>query len=136
MDVRGCRAVLGALVPSFNTVVQPELDDLRPSGVTNQVGRFLFDANLLQNVRDEAKKLATAHPAALIVGLATDGIRGGLAVLEQSARDLESENGTPTFTASHATHEALRVLGARWIGLVTPFGSRSSLATRQSTGRR
>jgi len=121
MDTLGRRAVLGVLVPSFNTVVQPELDDLRPRGVTNQVGRFRFDATLLESIQEEARKLTTAHAAALIVGLAAEGIPGGLAVLEQGARDLAEATGLPISTASHATHAALRALGVRRVALVTPF---------------
>ncbi len=123
MDVLGPRALIGILVPSFNTVMQPELEALRPEGVTNHVARFGFDANLLQNVKEEAMKLATGRPSALIVGLATDGIPGGLAVLESGAADLSAETGLPVLTATHATHAALRALDVRRIGLVTPFSA-------------
>ena len=36
-DQRGWKLKIGAVVPSTNTIVQPDFDDLRPEGVTNHV---------------------------------------------------------------------------------------------------
>lgn len=114
---------MGILVPSFNTVVQPELESLRPGGVTNHVGRFAFDANVVQNVKDEAAKIATAKPSALIVALSTEGIPGGLALLEGGAAEISAETSLPVYTASHAILAAMTEFGVRTVGLVTPFGA-------------
>lgn len=130
MDVLGPRGRIGILVPAFNTVVQPEMETLRPPGVTNQVGRFAFDANVLENVKEEARKLATARVGALLVALSTDGIPGGLALLEQGAADVTAETGLPVVTASHGTHAVLRARGLRRLGLVTPFGAAENEAAR------
>ena len=39
---------LGVLVPWFNTAVQPELEALRPVGVSNQTARFALDAKVVE----------------------------------------------------------------------------------------
>ena len=130
MDVLSPRGRIGIVVPAFNTVVQPEMEALRPSGVTNQVGRFAFDANVLENVKEEARKLATARVGALLVALSTDGIPGGLALLEQGAADIAAETGLPVVTASHGTHAVLRARGLRRLGLVTPFGAAENEVAR------
>ncbi len=39
-DRLGWRLKLGVLVPAFNTTVQPELEAMRPAGVTNHVARI------------------------------------------------------------------------------------------------
>ena len=39
-DVLGWRLKVGLLVPSTNSSVQPETDDMRPAGVTNHVARI------------------------------------------------------------------------------------------------
>ena len=38
-DSLGFRAKLGIIAPSTNTSVQPEMDAMRPFGVTNHFGR-------------------------------------------------------------------------------------------------
>jgi len=40
VDTLAHRAVIGVMTPAMNTVVQPELELLRPGGVTNQMQRF------------------------------------------------------------------------------------------------
>ena len=39
-DRLGYRLKLGIVVPSTNTIVQPETDAMRPRGVTNHIGRI------------------------------------------------------------------------------------------------
>jgi maleate cis-trans isomerase len=41
-DALGTRAVLAVLVPSTNTMVEPDLASLQPPGVTNHTFRFHF----------------------------------------------------------------------------------------------
>jgi maleate isomerase len=120
-DTLAPRRILGVLVPWFNTVVEPELDALRPRGVSNQTARFTLDARVVEDVGDAAGKLMACAPDALLIGLATESFPNGLAVLESAATTLAQRCERPVFTASHAPHAALRVLGARRIGVVTPF---------------
>ena len=39
-DTLAPRAIIGVMTPAMNTVVQPELELLRPDGVTNQMQPF------------------------------------------------------------------------------------------------
>ena len=39
-DQRGWRLKVGAVVPSTNTIVQPDFDDLRTPGITNHIARI------------------------------------------------------------------------------------------------
>ena len=39
-DRLGYRLKLGIVIPSTNTIVQPETDTMRPAGVTNHIGRI------------------------------------------------------------------------------------------------
>lgn len=120
-DTLSPRAALGVLVPYFNSVVEPELAALRPPGVTNQTARFTLDATVLENIAEAAAGLASCGIGALLVGLSTESFPGGLAMLRQGADDLAARTQLPVFTASHATHAALRHLGARRVAVVTPF---------------
>lgn len=120
-DTLGHRRVFGVLVPYFNSVVEPELAALRPPGVTNQTARFTLDANVLDAIVETAARLVTCHPAAILVGLAPESFPGGVALLEQGVEAVSRRTGLPVFTATHATHAALRRLGAVRLGVVTPF---------------
>ena len=40
VDTLAPRGIIGVMTPAMNTVVQPELELLRPQGVTNQMQRF------------------------------------------------------------------------------------------------
>ena len=68
-DTLSHRRIFGVLLPSFNTAMQPELDDLRPPGVSNQTGRFNLDENVLENVAVAARDLNSCGPDGLIIGL-------------------------------------------------------------------
>lgn len=126
------RGILGVLVPTFNTVVQPELDDLRPEGVGNQTARFVLDAQVLANVTEAARQLMACGPQAWIVGLSTESFPGGLAMLERGAGELREATGLPVFTASHATHAALRRLGVTRVAVVTPFDAAGNEHVREA----
>jgi maleate isomerase len=120
-DTLAFRAILGVLVPDFNTTVQPELESLRPTGVTNQTARFTLDADVLQNVVTVAEKLKACGPDVLLVGLSTEMFPGGIEVMRQGAADVTARTGLPVVTAPDATQAALRALGVRRLGIVTPF---------------
>lgn len=122
-ETLGYRRVFGVLVPDFNSAVQPELDALRPADVSNQTARFALDATVLENVVAAAERLTPCHPHALLIGMSTEMFPGGLDLLRQGADDVAVKTGLPVFTASHATQAALRAIGARKIGIVTPFDS-------------
>ncbi len=131
-DTIGNRGIYGVLVPYFNTVVEPELAALQPSGVSNQTARFLLDADVLDHVNAAADGLASCNPDALLVGLATESIPGGLELLAQAAADAGKRTGRPVFTASHATHAALAAIGAKSIAVATPFDDSSNQVVQQS----
>jgi maleate isomerase len=124
------RRIFGVLAPYFNTAVEPELADLRPTGVWNQTARFILDGNVLDNIADAARKLMAGRPDALIVGLAPENFPGGLALLTEGVERLTKATGVPVFTASHATHAALRRVGAHRVGVVTPFDAESNAHVR------
>lgn len=124
--------ILGVLVPYFNGVVEPELSDLRPPGVTNQTARFSLDANVLQEVVEVATKLASCGPEAFIVGLSTEFLAGGLDLLRQGVEDVKKATGLPVFTASFAVHAALRGLRVRRISVATPFDAEGNRHVREA----
>jgi maleate isomerase len=133
-DTLGHRAVIGVMTPAMNTVVEPEFNTLRPDGVTNQMQRFrLGGDNISDDLFEEADKLMDAGPAALAIGLTTDAGPGGPAKLAARCAALQEKVGVPVLNASAADYEALRVLGARRIAVVTPFDAEIDARVKANT---
>lgn len=123
-DTLAPRALIGVMTPAMNTVVQPELEMLRPAGVTNQMQRFRLGGDAVSDdLIEEAEKLMDCKPAAIAVGLTTDAGPGGVAKLAARCRDLADAVGVPVCNASEAAHAALRALGAARVAVVTPFNA-------------
>jgi len=112
------------MTPAMNTVVQPELELLRPHGVTNQMQRFRLGGDAVSDdLIEEAGKLMDCSPSALAVVLTTDAGPGGVAKLAARCRELGDTLAIPVFNASEADHAALRAIGATRIAVVTPFNA-------------
>jgi len=121
-DTLGHRALVGVMTPGMNTVVQPELEALRPDGVTNQMQRFTLGGDRVSDdLVDQAAVLMAAGPAVMAVGLTSDAGPGGVARLADRCEELAEAVGIPVCNASAADHAALCTLGAERIGVVTPF---------------
>ena len=127
----GRKHIFGVLVPDFNSVVEPELADMRIPEVSHQTTRFALDANVLENMASAAERLLPSGVESWIVGLATDPFANGLALLDQGVARLHERTGRPVTTASYAVHEALAHLSSHRIGLVTPFDDSGNQLIRQ-----
>lgn len=133
-DTLAPRAVIGVMTPAMNTVVQPELELLRPEGVTNQMQRFRLGGDAISDdLPDEAAKLMDCNPAAIAVGLTTDAGLGGPDKLAARCSEISQLVGVPVLGASQADYNALRMLGAKRVGIVTPFNAEIDAVVRANT---
>ena len=123
-DTLAPRAIIGVMTPAMNTVVQPELELLCPEGVTNQMQRFRLGGDTVSDdIVEEAEKLMDCQPVALAIGLTTDAGPGGVTKLATRCEALRAAVGIPVFNASEADHAGLHALGAKRVGVVTPFNA-------------
>jgi maleate isomerase len=143
-DALGGRGRVGLLVPSTNTIVQPECERLRPRGVTNHIARITIQERPLnseqaflehvQAMRDgigaAADQVMTAKPSALIMGVALEAFWGGVAQAEKLRSGLAERAGVPVFMGSTATVAALRRFGATRIAILTPHQPRGDEMVR------
>lgn len=146
-DSQGYRAKIGFLVPSTNTSAQPEIDDLRPVGVTNHLSRMVirnstmverpgFD-QVLDDIRASAtpaiEALCTADPDIVAVGVSPEAFWGGVDNQEKIVSAFRDDaGGRPVITSADAITAALRELGGLTrIGVITPY-----LALGDTTVRR
>jgi len=136
VDSLGFRLKLGIIAPSTNTSVQPEMDAMRPFGVTNHFGRLYIrddpiknddDFNkLMDNIRatmeDAARVVMTCQPDRLVLGMSSETFWNGLEGSNVIARMQEVAGGAPVTTGAEAVRAALTTYGnIRRIAVITPY---------------
>lgn len=126
----GCRARIGIVVPSVNTVMEPWAQRVVPQDVSIHFSRmFLPDLvtrdTLIEMDRNEGmsgiRQLMSARPHVIAYGCTASSIVQGLDYDRHLRVEIERESKVPTTTAAHAIVEATKVLGARKVSLVSPY---------------
>ncbi len=134
-DQLAWRQKFAVLVPSTNTIVQPEFDAMRPHGVTNHISRIRIPNMALANDEDfqELIRLIDAAqmealdsamsclPDRIVLGISAESFWGGLESASDLKRRLETHTGLPVTTGSDAAQAALGCYAVRRIGVVTPY---------------
>jgi maleate isomerase len=136
-DVLGYRAVLGVIGPSTNTVVQPDMEAMRPAGVTNHYrGIFVTDPEALTDADflagttaisnatlDAVRAVVTCKPDYLVMGMSAVTFYGGVAGGEAFKRNVrETAGGLDISIGSEALVAALRAYGGvRRVNFVSPY---------------
>ncbi|MFT4507129.1 hypothetical protein [Caballeronia sp. 15711] len=138
-DFLGWRCMFGIPTPSVNTCVQPECDEMRPSGVTNHIARMYVPDLVVQSDEDFERgigalfgaldnavdQVMTCAPDHLILGISALSIWGGSRASSEAlkARIAARAGGKTGVTlASDAVLEALAAHGVkRRIAIVEPY---------------
>jgi maleate cis-trans isomerase len=121
--------LLGVLTPQANTTVEPEMALLLPPGMAMLNARLVSDkpamvARLLDYLRDlpaAAGQFANAPLGAIAFACTGASYFAGPAEEDALVARLEDARGIPVVTAARAVSDAFRALGARRIGLVSPY---------------
>lgn len=137
MEVLGHRVRVGIVIPSTNTSAQPEMDDMRPFGVTNHTGRMeiadetLTDEPGFNNVIEALRRstepairsLRDCQLRQLIVAVSPDVYWNGVdAHRHMLSRLQDTANGAGITMSADAIELALdRLGGVRRIGLISPY---------------
>ena len=150
-DALGWRRKLAVLVPSTNTVVQPEFDAMRPEGVTNHISRIRIpnlplasDDDFRQLVEriaaaqlDAVDSAMSCEPDHVVLGISVETFWGGLAASRKLQGELERHTGLGVTMGAQACDAAFAALGVKRIAVLTPYfpvGDRNVRAFFEESG--
>ena len=124
----GWRGRIGLLVPTGNSVMEPEFQRMAPEGVTTHANRVELRDVTPESLRRmeadtarAARGIASVRVGVIAFGCTSGSFVGGRGYDERLRRLIEEATGVPATTASGAVLRALRLLGVRRIALVTPY---------------
>jgi maleate cis-trans isomerase len=123
------RGLLGVLTPQANTTVEPELAALLPPGIAMLNARMTsakptIVARLLDylaSLEACSAQFANAPIGAIAFACTGASYYAGVAEEEAAVQRISAARGVPFVTAGHAVRDAFHALGARRIGLVSPY---------------
>lgn len=141
-DALGWRKKFAVLAPSTNTIVEPDFYAMRVPGVTAHFARIhIRDQNLssddaferlLDQIREEIgyaiDRVMTCEPDYMVMGMSAetfwDGAEGNRTFIQRVSdrtRAARTGKGLRVASGAEACERALKLFGAKRIGVVTPY---------------
>jgi len=135
-DVLGWRKVFAVIGPSTNTVVQPDMEAMRPVGVTNQYRDIyvenpsaLSDADFVAGtdqislgMRDALRTAVTCAPDRIVLGVSAISFMGGRAGGDAFVKQVQEATGARISVGSASVVAALQACGnIRRVAFVSPY---------------
>lgn len=124
----GWRGRIGLLVPTGNSVMEPEFAAMAPEGVTAHANRVelkdVTPASLAAMEGDTvraARQIAQTRVGVICFGCTSGSFVGGAGYDERLIRQMEEVTGVAATTTTTAVVRALRAFGVRRIALATPY---------------
>ena len=122
--------LLGVLTPQANTTVEPEFRILLPPGIGMIAARLTSErATIAERLVDyvESMERSLDRFANAPVGAVAFACTGAAYLVDPAEEDrhlarIEVRRGYPVVTAANAICDALEALGARRVGIVSPYG--------------
>lgn len=136
-DTLGWRMRVGVVASAANTVIQPELEAMRPRGITNQITRVAIpdtpissDEELVQvmqsmraSIEAAIDTLMASAPKALVLGLAIESFWENFYSPDELQAHLQQRTGiTSVALGSVACRAAIQKYGGvKRIAIITPY---------------
>ena len=124
----GRRGRIGLMLPTGNSVMEPEFQRMAPEGVTTHANRVeLKDVTresllgMEADTRRSARQIAQTRVGVIAFGCTSGSFVGGPGYDARLMRMIEEETGVPTTTTTTAVVRALRAFGVERIALATPY---------------
>lgn len=124
----GWRGRIGLLVPSGNTVIEPEFQSMVPEGVAvyaTRLSQIELTKEALLSIAEESKKeikkLVDARCDLIIYGLTAGSIMFGIDYDIKLKNQLSTTAGINVTTVASGVVEELKFLGVKKICMITPY---------------
>lgn len=119
---------IGSLLPSSNSVQEPDFYSVLPKHITLHVGRMHLthveaDSTLriVAEIETESRKLADVDVDVIVFAATAPSSRKGIGYDRELVKRIEAASGRPATTASTAFLEAMRALSAKTVALGAPW---------------
>jgi maleate isomerase len=134
-DALGYRHKFAVIIPSTNTIVEPDFYRMTVPGVTPHVSRIhirdqdlssdsAFE-NLLEQIRVEIafaiERVLTCEPDYMVMGMSAETFWDGLEGNREFTQRIKDLSGLNVATGAEACEKALNCFGAKKIAVVTPY---------------
>ncbi len=132
---------VGLIVPSTNTVMEPDLYRNLPAGVTLHTARMLLEGSVTIEAEELmldvylpecARQIGTLRPDVVVFGCTSAGALRGPAYERELAEELARATGAPTITIMGAVVEELRRLERQSVALLTPYSREINETIKES----
>ena len=129
------------IVPSTNTVMEPDLYRHLPDGVTVHTSRMLLEGSVTIEAEELmldlylpqcARQVGTLRPDVVVFGCTSAGALRGPAYEQQLAEELAQTTGAPTVTIMGAVVAELRRLEVRSVAVLTPYSEEINDTIKES----
>lgn len=134
-DALGWRKKIGVIIPSTNTIVEPDVYRMIVPGVTAHMSRIhIHNPDLSSNTAFEellaglrveiaaaVTRLMTARPDYLMMGMSAETFWEGVEGNRRFKQQISELSGLPVATGAEACERALKLFNVRRIGVVTPY---------------
>jgi maleate cis-trans isomerase len=119
---------IGSLVPSSNSVQEPDFNSVLPKHISLHVARMGLSTveaestlRIVQEIETESRKLADVDVDVIVFAATAPSSRNGIGYDQELIKRIGAASGKPATTASTALLEALRALSAKRIVLGAPW---------------
>ena len=123
----GWHGRIGLMVPTGNSVMEPEFNRMAPEGVSVHANRVFLDkvtpealVGMEQHAAESAAGLVSIRIGVLAFGCTSGSFVGGKGY-DQKLIDIMEETGVPATTTTSAVVRALNLLGVRRLAMATPY---------------
>lgn len=132
---------VGLIVPSTNTVMEPDLYRNLPAGTTVHTSRMLLEGSVTIEAEELmldvylpecARQIGTLMPDVVVFGCTSAGALRGPAYEQELAGEISKATGAPTVTIMGAVVEELNCLNAKSVAVLTPYSEEINDTIKES----
>ncbi len=132
---------VGLIVPSTNTVMEPDLYRNLPSGTTVHTSRMLLEGSVTVEAEelmldvylpDCARQIGTLQPDVVVFGCTSAGALRGPEYERQLAGGISETTGAPTITIMGAVVDELQRLAVKNVAVLTPYSEEINDTIKES----